>query len=136
MQNKCLPLDPSFGERFNCSLEEITFKTPSHVSQISANACMFPEVALFWYFCDKKKIPTAVNAIYSKVKVCSYMQLVALAENVRLELEDVGSLLRLSGGDVRRCLLQLQLWVDSGGGRACQSGGFPEEPTGVQRKLL
>lgn len=50
-------LDPSFRERFNWSLEEIIFKTPSHVSQvfISANACTYAEVTLFWYACDKKK---------------------------------------------------------------------------------
>ncbi|KAG8014881.1 ATPase family AAA domain-containing protein 5 [Nibea albiflora] len=65
--------DPSFRERFSCSLEEMIFKPPS--------------------------------------------ALVALAENVRLELDDVSALLRLTGGDVRRCLLQLQLWVHSGGGR-------------------
>ncbi|XP_027139360.1 ATPase family AAA domain-containing protein 5b isoform X1 [Larimichthys crocea] len=73
--------DPSFRERFSCSLEEIIFKPPSAVD------------------------------------VCTYLQLVALAENVRLELDDVRGLLRLSGGDVRRCLLQLQLWVHSGGGQ-------------------
>ncbi|XP_041789264.1 ATPase family AAA domain-containing protein 5b isoform X2 [Chelmon rostratus] len=88
--------DPSFRERFNCSLEEIIFKTPS-----------------------------AVN-------VCSYLQLLALAENVRLELDDVSALLRLSRGDIRRCLLQLQLWLHSGGGRASQSGGFSEGPTRIQ----
>ncbi|KAI3353305.1 hypothetical protein L3Q82_019846 [Scortum barcoo] len=92
--------DPSFRERFNCSMEEIIFKTPSHVT------------------------------------VCSYLQLVALAENVRLELEDVCSLLRLFGGDIRRCLLQLQLWVNSGGGRASLSGSFPKEPTAVQHSSV
>ncbi|XP_039663011.1 ATPase family AAA domain-containing protein 5b isoform X2 [Perca fluviatilis] len=92
--------DPSFKERFNHSLEEIIFRTPS-----------------------------AVN-------VCSYLQLVGLAENVRLELDDVSSLHRLSRGDVRRCLLQLQLWVCSGGGRASRSGGSPKEPTRVQHSGL
>ncbi|XP_044044944.1 ATPase family AAA domain-containing protein 5b isoform X2 [Siniperca chuatsi] len=84
--------DPSFRERFNCSLEEVIFKTPS-----------------------------AIN-------VCSYLQLLGLAENVRLELDDVSSLLRLSRGDIRRCLLQLQLWV--------QSGGLPKEPTRVQHSSV
>lgn len=72
----------------------------------------------------------------SKVNVCSYLQLVALAENVRLELEDVSGLLRLSRGDVRRCLLQLQLWVRSGGGWTSQSGGLTKELVGVERKWL
>ncbi|XP_054460191.1 LOW QUALITY PROTEIN: ATPase family AAA domain-containing protein 5b [Anoplopoma fimbria] len=88
--------DPSFRERFNCSLEEIIFKSPSVVN------------------------------------VCSYLQLVGLAENVRLELDDVSSLHRLSRGDVRRCLLQLQLWVHSGGGRASRSGGSLQEPSREQ----
>uniref|UniRef100_A0A3B4Y042 AAA+ ATPase domain-containing protein n=1 Tax=Seriola lalandi dorsalis TaxID=1841481 RepID=A0A3B4Y042_SERLL len=84
--------DPLFRERFNCSLEEIIFKTPT-------------------------------------VNVCSYLQLVCLAENVQLELDDVSSLLTLTCGDIRRCLLQLQLWVHGGGGRASQSGGLLKEPT-------
>uniref|UniRef100_A0A3B4T300 ATPase family AAA domain containing 5b n=1 Tax=Seriola dumerili TaxID=41447 RepID=A0A3B4T300_SERDU len=84
--------DPLFRERFNCSLEEIIFKTPI-------------------------------------VDVCSYLQLVCLAENVQLELDDVSSLLTLTCGDIRRCLLQLQLWVHGGGGRASQSGGLLKEPT-------
>uniref|UniRef100_A0A3Q3KLM9 ATPase AAA-type core domain-containing protein n=1 Tax=Monopterus albus TaxID=43700 RepID=A0A3Q3KLM9_MONAL len=97
--------DPSFKERFNCSLEEIIFKTPSVVSQ------------------------TLIPA------VCSYLQLVGLAEGVQLELHDVSSLLRLTRGDIRRCLLQLQLWVHSGGGRASRSGGSREEPHHLQCKL-
>ncbi|XP_032389610.1 ATPase family AAA domain-containing protein 5b isoform X2 [Etheostoma spectabile] len=92
--------DPSFKERFNPSLEEIIFRTPS-----------------------------AVN-------VCSYLQLVGLAENVRLELDDVRSLHRLSRGDVRRCLSQLQLWVCSGGGLASRRGGSPKETTRVQHSGL
>ncbi|XP_034754315.1 ATPase family AAA domain-containing protein 5b isoform X2 [Etheostoma cragini] len=92
--------DPSFKERFNPSLEEIIFRTPS-----------------------------AMN-------VCSYLQLVGLAENVQLELDNVSSLHRLSRGDVRRCLSQLQLWVCSGGGRASRRGGSPKEPTHVQHSGL
>ncbi|KAK9540032.1 hypothetical protein VZT92_002506 [Zoarces viviparus] len=86
--------DPSFRERFNCSLEEILFKTPS-----------------------------VVNA-------CSYLQLVGLAENARLDSDDVRGLIGLSRGDARRCLLQLQLWVQGGGGRATRSGGSPERGDG------
>ncbi|XP_069023893.1 ATPase family AAA domain-containing protein 5b [Embiotoca jacksoni] len=88
--------DPSFKERFDCSLEEITFKTPS-----------------------------AAN-------VCSYLQLVCLAERVRLDPDDVSSLIRLTCGDIRRCLLQLQLWVTTGGRQASQSGCFHKEPFCVQ----
>ncbi|XP_071361455.1 ATPase family AAA domain-containing protein 5b [Trachinotus anak] len=88
--------DPLFRERFNCSLEEIIFKTPSVAT------------------------------------VCSYLQLLCVAENVRLQLDDVRSLLQLTCGDVRRSLLQLQLWVHSGGGRASQGGGFPKQSTHVR----
>ncbi|XP_017287594.1 ATPase family AAA domain-containing protein 5b isoform X2 [Kryptolebias marmoratus] len=65
----------------------------------------------------------------SAVDVCSYLQLVCLAEEVRLDPDDISSLVGLTCGDVRRCLLQLQLWVHSGGGWASPIGG----PTGSQR---
>uniref|UniRef100_A0A3P9DD22 ATPase family AAA domain-containing protein 5 n=1 Tax=Maylandia zebra TaxID=106582 RepID=A0A3P9DD22_9CICH len=84
--------DPLFKDRFDGSLDEIIFKTPS-----------------------------AVN-------MCSYLQLVCLAEGVQLDLGDVSSLLRLTCGDVRRCLLQLQVWV--------QSGGRSKKPICVQCKFL
>ncbi|XP_038131282.1 ATPase family AAA domain-containing protein 5-like isoform X2 [Cyprinodon tularosa] len=61
------------------------------------------------------KSPSALN-------VCSFLQLVCLAENVRLPLDEASSLVRVSGGDVRRCLLQLQLWVNGGRGRTPQHG--------------
>ncbi|XP_037328759.2 ATPase family AAA domain-containing protein 5b isoform X2 [Pungitius pungitius] len=61
------------------------------------------------------KTPSAVN-------VCSYLRLVALAEGARLESDDAGGLVGLFGGDVRRCLLQLQLWV-------LGAGASPEEPS-------
>uniref|UniRef100_A0A3Q3E5T4 ATPase AAA-type core domain-containing protein n=1 Tax=Hippocampus comes TaxID=109280 RepID=A0A3Q3E5T4_HIPCM len=47
------------------------------------------------------------------VNVCSYLQLLCLAEGVKMEIDDVRSLITLARGDVRRCLLQLQLWVKS-----------------------
>ncbi|XP_037545786.1 ATPase family AAA domain-containing protein 5b, partial [Nematolebias whitei] len=88
--------DSSFKERFDRSLEEIIFKTPS-----------------------------AVN-------VCSYLQQVSRAEEVSLAPDDCSSLFRATRGDVRRCLLQLQLWVHSGGGWTSKTGG----PTGSQRVFL
>uniref|UniRef100_A0A3Q3E920 ATPase family AAA domain-containing protein 5-like n=1 Tax=Labrus bergylta TaxID=56723 RepID=A0A3Q3E920_9LABR len=51
-------------------------------------------------------------------------KLVALAENVHLQSDDVSGLLKLSRGDVRRSLLQLQLWVKSGGGLVSKGGGL------------
>lgn len=74
--------------------------------------------------------------MYSKESVCSYLQLVGLAEKVQLDFDDVSSLLRLTRGDVRRCLLQLQLWVHSGGGRASQSEVRLKEPTCVPCKFI
>lgn len=72
----------------------------------------------------------------SKANVCSYLQLVALAENVWLESSDIRSLLRQCGGDIRRCLLQLQLWACSGGGRASRGGGLPKKLTCELSKSL
>ncbi|XP_047435171.1 ATPase family AAA domain-containing protein 5b isoform X2 [Mugil cephalus] len=59
--------------------------------------------------------------------ICSYLQLVCLAEQVRMDLDDIGSLVILTCGDIRRCLLQLQLWVCSGGRRASHTRNPPEE---------
>ncbi|XP_061882905.1 ATPase family AAA domain-containing protein 5-like isoform X2 [Entelurus aequoreus] len=56
----------------------------------------------------------------SAMHVCSYLQLVCLAEGVKMELDEVQSLHMLTRGDVRRCLLQLQFWVNS-------VKGLPEE---------
>lgn len=86
----------------------------------------------------KKFVPSCNELAPSlfKANVCSYLQLVALAENVWLELGDIRSLLRQCGGDIRRCLLQLQLWARSGGGQASQSGGLPEKLTCEQSESL
>uniref|UniRef100_UPI0037E72ED4 ATPase family AAA domain-containing protein 5b n=1 Tax=Semicossyphus pulcher TaxID=241346 RepID=UPI0037E72ED4 len=78
----------------------------------------------------KERFNCSVEKIFfkapSEANACAYLQLVALAENVRLQLDDVRSLLKQTRGDVRRCLLQLQMWLQSGGGR------LPKEPTHVQ----
>lgn len=54
----------------------------------------------------------------SMADVCSYLQLLCLAENIQLDSDDVRTLFKVTKGDVRRCLLQLQLWGNSGGGRS------------------
>ncbi|XP_077426458.1 ATPase family AAA domain-containing protein 5b isoform X2 [Vanacampus margaritifer] len=54
----------------------------------------------------------------STANVCSYLQLLCLAEGLKMEADDVRSLVTLAEGDVRRCLLQLQLWVNSFQGTA------------------
>ncbi|GLD66733.1 ATPase family AAA domain-containing protein 5-like protein [Lates japonicus] len=48
--------------------------------------------------------------------VGSYLQLLCLAEDMRTDPSDVGSLLRLNGCDIRQSLLQLQFWTRSAGG--------------------
>uniref|UniRef100_A0A3B3UJ42 ATPase family AAA domain containing 5 n=1 Tax=Poecilia latipinna TaxID=48699 RepID=A0A3B3UJ42_9TELE len=58
--------------------------------------------------------------------VCSYLQLVCLAENFQLPPDDASSLFKLACGDVRRSLLQLQLWVN--GSKGLQGGELAEEP--------
>ncbi|XP_029949014.1 ATPase family AAA domain-containing protein 5b isoform X2 [Salarias fasciatus] len=62
----------------------------------------------------------------SAASACRYLQLVCLAEKLRVDVEDVGCLLRLCSGDVRRCLLQLQLWLQGGRAGTAQSGGGSE----------
>uniref|UniRef100_A0A4W5Q1Z8 ATPase family AAA domain containing 5b n=1 Tax=Hucho hucho TaxID=62062 RepID=A0A4W5Q1Z8_9TELE len=69
----------------------------------------------------------------SVVNVCSYLQLLCLAENVRMDAGDITSLVSLNQIDIRRSLLQLQLWVCSGGGQVpfslipqCQSWAKPD----------
>ncbi|KAM8846012.1 ATPase family AAA domain-containing protein 5 [Spinachia spinachia] len=49
--------------------------------------------------------------------VCSFLRLLCLAEDMRTDPLDVGSLLRLNGCDIRQSLLQLQFWTRSAGGR-------------------
>nr|XP_020472089.1 ATPase family AAA domain-containing protein 5-like isoform X1 [Monopterus albus] len=56
------------------------------------------------------KMPSVLN-------VGSYLQLLCLAEDMRTDLSDISSLLRLNGCDIRQSLLQLQFWTRSAGGR-------------------
>ncbi|XP_028268640.1 ATPase family AAA domain-containing protein 5 isoform X2 [Parambassis ranga] len=55
------------------------------------------------------RVPSVAN-------VSSYLQLLCMAENVRTDLSDIRSLLRLNGCDIRQSLLQLQFWTRSAGG--------------------
>uniref|UniRef100_A0A8C8GND8 AAA+ ATPase domain-containing protein n=1 Tax=Oncorhynchus tshawytscha TaxID=74940 RepID=A0A8C8GND8_ONCTS len=64
----------------------------------------------------------------SVVNVCSYLQLLCLAENVRMDAGDITSLVTLNQIDIRRSLLQLQLWVCSGGGQASQRATPLKDP--------
>ncbi|XP_018617576.1 ATPase family AAA domain-containing protein 5b [Scleropages formosus] len=56
------------------------------------------------------KMPSVVN-------VGSYLQLLCLAENVRVDAQDLFSLLAWKKCDIRQSMLHLQFWVCSGGGR-------------------
>ncbi|MED6266509.1 hypothetical protein CHARACLAT_002871 [Characodon lateralis] len=53
----------------------------------------------------------------SVVNVCSYLQLLCLAEDMRTRPSDVSSLVKLNGCDIRQSLLQLQFWARGAGGR-------------------
>lgn len=53
---------------------------------------------------------------YFQADVCSYLQLISLVESIQLESDDVKTLYKVTKGDMRQCLLQLELWANSGGG--------------------
>ncbi|XP_067315550.1 ATPase family AAA domain-containing protein 5b isoform X2 [Pseudorasbora parva] len=48
----------------------------------------------------------------------SYLQCLCVVENMRTDPEDMAFLLCQNKGDIRQSILQLQLWVCSGGGRS------------------
>ena len=50
-----------------------------------------------------------------QVNTATYLQLVLLAENLRSCFNDVLSLVEMCKGDIRRCVLMLQYWAESGG---------------------
>ncbi|XP_070779404.1 ATPase family AAA domain-containing protein 5 [Enoplosus armatus] len=52
----------------------------------------------------------------SVLDVGSFLRLLCLTEDMRTDLLDIRSLLRLTGCDIRQSLLQLQFWTRSGGG--------------------
>ncbi|XP_077380655.1 ATPase family AAA domain-containing protein 5b [Festucalex cinctus] len=72
----------------------------------------------------------------STVNVCSYLQLLCLAEGVKMEADDVRSLVALANGDVRRCLLQLQLWVNSFQGTTVEDARLHQLSAGCTASML
>ncbi|XP_010871261.2 ATPase family AAA domain-containing protein 5b isoform X2 [Esox lucius] len=70
------------------------------------------------YFKLDGDFETALFKTPSVLNVCSYLQLLCLAENVKAGPESVTSLINLNKADIRRSVLQLQLWACSGGGPA------------------
>lgn len=61
--------------------------------------------------CFRLRIPQLIN-------IASYAQIICLLENTRTDYRDILSLVESYGGDVRRTLLLLQYWIESGA--ACQ----------------
>ena len=49
------------------------------------------------------------------MNIASHLQTICLAESVRTDFSNLLSLVEYLHGDIRRCLLMLQFWVDSGG---------------------
>lgn len=49
--------------------------------------------------------------------VSSYLQLLCLAENMRMDTKDLSCLLDWNRCDIRQSLLHLQFWACSGGGQ-------------------
>ncbi|XP_077576076.1 ATPase family AAA domain-containing protein 5b [Stigmatopora nigra] len=73
----------------------------------------------------------------SLVNICSYLQLLCLVEGAKLDLDDARNLVTLNGGDVRRCLLQLQLWVNSSQGLTVgEHTRLPQCTTGCTSSML
>ncbi|XP_067672445.1 ATPase family AAA domain-containing protein 5-like [Haliotis asinina] len=52
----------------------------------------------------------------SQLTIAGHLQTICLVEQVRTSLDDMLTLVRLHGGDIRKCLLWLQYWLSSGGG--------------------
>ncbi|XP_073463196.1 ATPase family AAA domain-containing protein 5 isoform X2 [Aquarana catesbeiana] len=67
----------------------------------------------------------------SVVNVASYLQVLCLAENLRMDTKDLMTLLTANTCDIRQSVLQLQFWARSGGGRLRDKELPP--PAGIQR---
>lgn len=65
----------------------------------------------------------------------SFLRLLCLAEDMRTDLSDVSSLLRLNGCDIRQSLLQLQFWSRSGGGNYATRPLTHADKNGKERSL-
>ncbi|XP_053231159.1 ATPase family AAA domain-containing protein 5 isoform X2 [Podarcis raffonei] len=62
-------------------------------------------------------------SIPSVINVASYLQVLCLAENLRMDIRDLAALLTANNCDVRQSILYLQFWVRSGGGYLKEKGG-------------
>uniref|UniRef100_A0A670IDG5 ATPase family AAA domain containing 5 n=1 Tax=Podarcis muralis TaxID=64176 RepID=A0A670IDG5_PODMU len=61
-------------------------------------------------------------SIPSVINVASYLQVLCLAENLRMDIRDLAALLTANNCDVRQSILYLQFWVRSGGGYLKEKG--------------
>ncbi|KAL3875830.1 hypothetical protein ACJMK2_033742 [Sinanodonta woodiana] len=52
----------------------------------------------------------------SPLSVASHLQVICLVENLRTDFEDLLLAVQFNSCDIRRCMLGLQFWVESGGG--------------------
>ncbi|KAM9281471.1 ATPase family AAA domain-containing protein 5 [Morus bassanus] len=52
----------------------------------------------------------------SLINAASYLQVLCLAENLRMDVKDLATLLTTNNCDIRQSVLYLQFWVRSGGG--------------------
>ncbi|KAL0993085.1 hypothetical protein UPYG_G00103030 [Umbra pygmaea] len=72
----------------------------------------------------------------SMVNVASYLQLLCLAENTRVDAQDMSSLLQVNGCDIRQSLMGLQFWSRSAGGQQVPLPLSHSSPTDVQPTTL
>ncbi|XP_061196703.1 ATPase family AAA domain-containing protein 5-like [Saccostrea echinata] len=69
------------------------------------------------------------------VPTSCYLRLVALAENVRMDWDEIVNLVSIFNSDIRRVLLTLQFWLNSGGGRKVKRSIKEKEPETPQQGL-
>ncbi|XP_044278020.1 ATPase family AAA domain-containing protein 5 isoform X2 [Varanus komodoensis] len=62
----------------------------------------------------------------SLMNVASYLQVLCLTENLRMDIRDSVALLSTNNCDIRQSILHLQFWVRSGGGYLKEKGEWEE----------
>ncbi|XP_036796401.1 ATPase family AAA domain-containing protein 5-like [Oncorhynchus mykiss] len=119
------------GLSLAATLKRSFLKQPSVVSRASWHHCIpspnVHDMKLLLHLVSVCRAPSQVN-------VCSYLQLLCLAENVRMDAGDITSLVSLNQMHIRRTLLQL--WICSGGGQASQRATPLKDPAGMELWLL
>ena len=93
-----------FDPKIDLQIETMTLKPASLVSRCSPGSAFHFRFMLN-LFCTK----------FFQSNLATYLQLVCLAENVRTDHAEMTSLAQLYNCDLRRLLLALQCWVETGG---------------------